>query len=97
MNGFIESDDAFPINLKPVGLSPIQRAMERMRGTQRAWIKLNSDSRAGECIRIDVVRAVRAIGICERSSDEYLMIFGIGGPNPCRADPVELPTWESFT
>lgn len=77
-------------------LSPLQRAYERLRNAQRMWVRLNSDNRESECVRPDIVRAIRAIAVCNRSSDKYLMIFGIGGPNPCRSDPVVLPTWKNM-
>lgn len=88
------SDEATPLG--PVDWSPVQLAFDRMEAARREWRVQNTGSCAGECIRADIVRALRAIALLTRDSSEYMMVFGIGGPNPCRADPVELPTWDSI-
>lgn len=85
---FIESGDHI--------LLPIQKAMARMHAAQHAWGAQELEDTGGECIRRDVVRAVRAVVILNRSANEYLMVFGIGGPNPCRSSAVILPTWEQL-
>lgn len=86
------------IFLGPVDLSPISRAFERMDAAIRAWKAQNSDGVPPETpqVRPDIVRALRAIALNARDGDAYMMVFGLGGPNPCRAQPVELSLWEAF-
>lgn len=90
------TSEAFPLGA--VDLSPISRAFERMDAAVRAWKLQNSDGVPPDVpqVRPDIVRALRAIALNARDGDAYMMAFGIGGPNPCRAQPVELPQWEAF-
>lgn len=82
----------------PPDLSPIQKAFDRMYAAQQAArVFLSHDSMVeGEVVRPDIVHAIRAAVIFARSADDYLMVFGIGGRNPCVADPVLLPTWHEI-
>lgn len=75
---------------------PIGKAIARMSEAQRAWAARQPQPVSGPAIRSDVVRALRAIALADRSPDEYLMAIGIGGPNPCRSKPVLVPLWDAM-
>jgi hypothetical protein len=77
--------------------APLVAAVSRMHAVQAAWATQEPRAEAGPLIRADVARAVRASALLNRSADEYLMAFGIGGPNPCRSRPVMLPMWDVLT
>jgi hypothetical protein len=78
-------------------MTPIRAAVRRMEAAQESWRLQEPRAEGGILIRADIARAIRAGALLDRSPDDYLMAFGIGGSNPCRAEPVHLPTWETLS